>query len=249
MGYKLTDIVNELMIEIGEGQTNKFGRFFQLGVSGLRQMNLNTTGFPKITELTIGDNDTADLPNDYINYTRIALCINGVLWSLGNNPNLCLVPEYDDCGNPVAGTNTANTEFGYMVNPFIADNYRNGSLAGRMFGIGGDNNMLGYYRIDMNTRKILFSNLTRNYTVVLEYISDISAVDGDFEVHPFCVEALKDWMFWMYKSRSSKPLGEQQLAKENWMRSNRNMRMMFASRTKEDWVAAFQSGNNAAPKM
>ena len=250
--YKLRDIVNELLIEIGEGQTNKFSRFYQFGLSFLRRTNFNTTGFPKIVELVINSNDTADLPYDYARYTRIALCYNGELYCLGENNALCLNKSYNECGEPVAHSQTSqafNYQNTYVNGGLVADNFTNGEFMGRMFGIGGDNNCFGYYRIDKNSGQIQFSNLVQSGTVIMEYLADVSAIDGDFDVHPFAVEALKDWMMWKYKQRSSKPLGEQQLAEKNFNDSNRLMRMMVLGSTKEEWIAGFASGNMAAPKM
>jgi hypothetical protein len=246
--YTLSDICNELLIEMGESQSNKFARFYQLGVAGLRKMNFNTIGVPKVVELTISSADTAPLPNDYVRYTKIALCIDGRLYCLGEDNSLCLNKNYDDCGNPVAHGNNI-TPNGFVSTQYYADHYRNGENMGRFFGIGADNNLLGYYRIDKENNQILFSELTCSASVVMEYLADINSIDGDFEVHPFCVEALKDWIFWKLKQRSSKPLGEQQLAEQNFRDSSRLMRMMVTSSTKEEWVAAFQSGNQATPKM
>lgn len=250
MGYKLSDIVNEYLIEIGEGQSNKFARFYQFGLSFLRKTNFNTSGVPKVVELTINSNDTADLPADFVRYTRIALCSNGRLYSLGLDEGLCLNPSYDSCGNQIAHSDTTpQWGEGFVGSPFFADNFINGEFVGRMFGIGADNNCYGYYRIDQASNKILFSDLLQTSSIILEYLSDVSAVDGDFDVHPFCIEALKDWMQWKYKQRSSRNLGEQQLAEKNFNDSNRLMRMMLLGSTKEEWVAAFATGNMASPKM
>lgn len=254
--YTLSDIVNEFLVENGDGQTNKFARFYQFGLSFLRRTNFNTSGFPKVVELHIHSNDTANLPNDYVRYTRIALCSNGRLFSLGQDDNLCLNKAYNDCGQQIAQGNTTNNlggtgiiGAGFLGFPMVADHFTNGEFMGRMFGIGGDNNCFGYYRIDKPSNKILFRDLAQSCTVVLEYLADVSAIDGDFEVHPFAIEALKDWIQWKYKQRSSKPLGEQQLAQQNFNESNRLMRMMFLSSTKDEWIAAFATGNQASPKM
>lgn len=239
MSYKLKDIVSEYLIEIGEGQNNKFARFYQYGLSFLRKTNFNTTGFPKVVELTINSNDTADLPADYVSYTRIALSSGGRLYSLGRDESISVgVDEEGDSASP-----------GYVGSPLIADNYVNGEMVGRLFGVGGDNNCYGYYRIDKTNNQIQFRDLLQTSDVILEYLADVSVSDGDFDVHPFMIEALKDWMQWKYKQRSSRPLGEQQVAEQNFNNSNRLMRMMFNSSTKEEWVAAFASGNLAAPKM
>ena len=253
MGYTLTQIVNELMIEMGEGQTNKFARFYQLGVAALREFNLDTTGVPKPIVLDINDDDTADLPLDYLQYIRIGICVNGEIICLGRNDALCINKLYDNCNDSVAHLTV--TQFGYP-NGYLSGylygrpNYRNGEFQGGLFGIGADNNCLGYYRINKETNQIVFSQLTcRREAIIMEYMSDIDSINEDFEVHPFCIAALKDYIFWKVKQRSSKPLGEQQMANRDYINSSRLMRMRFASATKEEWISAFRSGIKASPKL
>ncbi len=257
--YSLSDICNEFLVEIGEGQSNKFSRIYQFGLSFLRRTNFNTSGYPKIKELHINANDTADLPLDYVRYTRIALCCGGRLYSLGLEESLCLNKTYNNCGVPISHVDRNNSGINmnlsllegsaFIGNPLIADNFVNGEFVGRMFGIGADNNAYGYYRIDTANGQILFADLLKSSTVILEYLADVSATDDDFDVHPFAVEALKDWIQWKYKQRSSKPLGEQQLAEKNFNDSNRLMRMMFNSSNKEEWIAAFATANQGTPKV
>lgn len=251
MIYTLSSIVEELLVEMGEGQSNKFARFYQFGLSFLRQKHFTTTGFPKVVQLTINENnDTADLPNDYVQYIKIGLCINGQIYSLGLDNSICLNPSFDQCGNPVRENyqSLGYNGWGY-IGDRVGDHYRNGEMMGRFFGIGADNNALGYYRINKETNQIQFSQLTCTANVVLEYLSDVNSLDGDFEVHPFSVEALKNYMFYMYKFRSSKSLGEIELANDLYKKSFLLMQRMFATSTLDEWIAAFQSGNMSAPKM
>lgn len=250
MTYVLSNIVEELLVEIGEGQAgNRFARFYQYGLSFLRQKHFTTTGAPKVVSLDISSVDTANLPIDYVQYTRIGLCINGEIVSLGLNNNICLDKTYDNCGNEIKSTNSSLSCFGGFGYDRFSDHYRNGENMGRFFGAGSDNNSLGYYRIDKASGQIKFSQLSQKGNVVLEYLADVNSLDGDFEVHPFMVEALKDWMFWKYKQRSSKTLGEQQLARDDYKKSYYLMQAMFSSGTKDEWIAVFQSGNQASPKM
>jgi len=162
-----------------------------------------------------------------------------------------LVNSYDDCGNIIAPTSTDGLAYwAYQTTADrAADHYRNGESMGRFFGAGGDNNCLGYYKIDAATSQIRFSQLAQRVGIVLEYLADINAVDQDFEVHPFCIEALKDYIFWKYKLRSNKPLGETDMAHDIYKKSYNLMQRMFRSNTADEWISAFQSGNFATPKM
>lgn len=249
MEYTLTSVITEYLIEIGASQSNLFPRYYQFGVNFLRSKHFDTFGVPQIVELTINDNDTADLPLDYVQYTKIALCVNGKLFSLGLNNSICLDKSYNDCGEPVASSTSVGYS-GFGLSPlFTGDHFRNGEFLGKMYGLSSDNNCLGEYRIDKEYGQIKFSGLTSTSTVVLEYLNDPDAVDGEFSVHPFCLEALKDSLAHQYKVRSNKPLGEQQMAHNLAKISNRNMKHRFMSSTLAEWEAAFQSGNQQTPKM
>ena len=258
MGYTLSDICNELLVEMGESQTNRFPRFFQLGTACLRDQNMDLSGVAKVEELTVNANDTVDLPSDYINYSRIALCgKDGQLHSLGRNNNLCLGRDYDACGNP-SGRETstgrgsqATTIAGiWWSSDYLDDNIRNGELVGRFFGIGGGNNANGYYRIDLNNNQILLGSMPKGTSsIVLEYLADIDSVGGDFVVHPFLIETVKDYIYWKLISRDrNRSSSEKQIAMMDYEKSARSSRIRFNSRTADEWLAAFRAGNQAAVK-
>lgn len=256
--YTLSDIINELLIEMDYTQNNRFAQFYQFGVSYLRRVNLDTSGFPKIVDLHVSHNDTANLPNDYIQYTKIGLCVNGQMISLGLNNNICLDQKYNQCGIPVSPHNGNQNGFGWdafgsllgIGNPMLfADTTRNGEALGRLFGAGSDNNIIGQYRIDLTNRQIKFSGLKQSCAIVLEYLADITGSGDDFEVHPFMIESCKDYIFWKIKQRSSKPLGEQQIAHQDFKISHRLMQQRFMSSTLEEWTAAFESCNKQTPKL
>ena len=248
MAYFLTDIVNEILIEIGEAQSNKFARFYQFGVACLREQNMDLSGVPIVAELTISSTDTVDLPVDYLNYTRIALCgRDGQLHSLGRNNNLCLCKTYTDCGDltlPDADTSE------FIEGGLAGDNIRNGEVMGRFFGIGGGNNANGSYRFDLLNGRIVLGNMAAGFdSVVLEYLSDIELAGNDFVVHPFLIETVKDWIYWKSIARDrNRNDNEKQRAMIDFQKSERLARIRFNSRTGEEWLAAFRHGNQAAVK-
>jgi len=255
MGYTLSDIVNELLIELGEGQSNKFARFYQFGVSFLREQNMDLSGVPKVVSLTIDDTDSINLPHDYLNYIRIGVCgRDGQIHSLGRNDNLCLDKCFDDCGNPQScDPNTAEptTLSGLVLSgEYWGDNMRNGEVMGRFFGIGGGNNLNGYYRFDLPNGQIHLGGLNLYTTsIVLEYLADVNSIDGDFVVHPFLIEALKNYMYWKSIARErNRNASEKQMAMIDYEKSERLARIRFNSRNSNEWLEAFRHGNQAAVK-
>lgn len=260
MSYTVDEIISEYVSDRGEND-NKRKRFYGLAVKGLRRFTMQTSGVPKVVELFIDHADFATLPTDYMQYTKIALSCNGVLYSLGLNNSMSLHRKYNACGKPIPAINcncnngvqcNCGANFGYgwyngsgwgtFPELAYADTMRNGEFMGRMFGIGSDNNVNGYYRIDKNANQILFGGLCRTSTVILEYVSDITMVDGDFPVHPYCIEALHAYIRWQLNPDN---VNAERIFKDE----AKAMRLLFGKFTIQEWEAAIQSGNTQAPKL
>lgn len=258
MSYKLKDIVSEYIIEGGGSQLNQFARLYQLAVSGLREFNMNASGITKTEQLPIKVNDTCDLPQDYLQYSKIGLVgSDGMIHSLGRNDNLSMYPVVDDCGGPIPAVNNSvfpefNQFYGYEYNSTA----RNGEFMGKIFGIHGGKNPYGDFKIDRERGLVLISGLTLPgaaisvRSVFMEYISDINSVDGDFDVHPFMVEALKNWIYWKLIQRDrNRPGSQVDRALHDYNISKRWAKKRFQTATLQEYVSAFRHGNMAGPKF
>ncbi len=249
----LDSVVREFLIENGKSE-NEYFKHLQMGISFLREANMDFSGAPSTVILPVNANLTVDLPEGYINYIRIAVADRvGNLHSLGLNDKMSFIRSFDKCGNlqPTNNQATASTANGNFIGTFegFADNWRNGELMGRFFGIGGGNNANGYYRIDQQ-HGVIQLQCNHASTIVLEYLSDLSLVNGHFQVHPFIVETLKNWIYWKaLKGNSRAGLGDRQLAKKDYDLSYRIAIKRFTSGTLEEWYAVFRSGNSAAVKF
>lgn len=252
--YNVTDIIKELMIEIGEVNTNNYVRYLQVAYSGLRELQMDVSGSPKVALLQVNSINTAPLPSDFINYLRIGVCDQlGNISDLGLNDSICFNHSFDKCGNPsVNAPSQVPALQGFItMYPGYADNWRNGEMMGRFFGVGGGNNWNGNYRFDYQNNVIQFNNLPFGTTeVVLEYVADVSKIDGQYQVHPFIVECLKNWIAWKSISRNAnKGLGERELAEREYWRSYRQAKKRFTSRNLQEWLEAFRAANKASPKF
>jgi hypothetical protein len=251
----LDELVREFLIEKGDSNFNQYARHLQFAISGLREMNIDTSGVPTTVILNINDNHTVNLPNDFLNYTRIGILgFNGQIADLGINQNLLGLIASDNCGNPQVPTgrsqaNTMITDSGFGIGDTFGDNYRNGELMGRFFGIGGGNNSNGYYNIKRGDNVLILST-TVAHQIILEYIADIKKVDGNFNVHPFLIEALKFYMYWKsIKMNDSKGLGEKQMAKKDYDVAYQQSKRRFNSATMNEWRQTFLSGNIGTARM
>ena len=247
----LDELVRSYLLEIGDANLNRYARLYQIAVSGLAELNMDTSGTPTTVLLPVTSSDAANLPNDFISLIRLAvLDSNGVLKALGMSENIGLPRSFDNCGNDAIVGSATLTSSGVSLEG-LADNYRNGECVGRMFGIGGGGNVYGNYRIDMERGTINFFNLlTNTSSVILEYLSDLSLVNGDYKVHPFIIEALKAWIYWKDIQRNSaKGIGEKQLAQRQYELEEKQAKRRFCNHTTQDWLQTFRYGNKFAVKF
>lgn len=249
---KLDEIVREYLIENGHSE-HKYFRALQLGISCLRDLNLDISGIPVSVVLNVNDNDTVDLPSDFVSLITLNLVdSNGHLHRLGQNTKLALPRSTDECGNPEVGSTTVEVvDVTYPSNTsYYADHYRNGENLGRNFGLGGGYNSNGYFRIDEVNGSILLNNYQGGSTIVLEYLSDISRSDGSYMVHPYIFETVKSYIDWkMIHNNQNLPQIAKQERERIYFQNKRNSRARYASADIWSWLAASRRGNKLSPKF
>jgi hypothetical protein len=253
--YKVDTIVREYLLEIGDGQFNRYTRFYQYAVSGVREWNMDMTGLPQHALLPVNDNDTINLPEDYLNYSFIGIIgTNGLMYPLAERKNISLQKQHDDCGEPSSyrpnDTLIANALIGIDPNLY-ATHFRNGELMGKYFGIGGGNNANGYFRIDRERGQLVLNGVDIAIAnIYIEYISDITAVNRDYMIHPYMLETLKAWIYWKSIQRDRGfSLGEKDMAERAYIKAFRTARKRFNSTTLSAWYEAIRSGNKGAVKF
>lgn len=201
---KLTvdSIVKDYLIELGAETDNdkRYPRLLHFALNGMRDMNHKNKNYTAVATLDISDNDVVALPDNYIDYRSIAICVGGEKYALSVNNNLCY-PSTNDCGVLDSANLTSNDSGDFYL-------YSDGhSYSNYGYGKPGGNNGIGYFRIFPQEGYIAIS-LTGEYmsttvsSVVMEYKADITSVNGEFLVHPYDVEPLKAYMEWASRRRT-----------------------------------------------
>ena len=202
--------VNSVLNEIGDYGTTQYQRLLQFGVEGYRELNLYDYPQIKVVYLELNDNLTVDLPEDFVSYSKIGLCIGGQVYTLSINENLCLPRKEDECGQPLTAremsqfesdrtlftdNNILNTfgDIGYGY--YFASHFRNGQYIGEIFGVGGGYNT-AYYRIDQERHQIAFTGAIPQGEIVLEYISTGVSMDGSATIPVQALDPVKKYMHW-----------------------------------------------------
>lgn len=220
----IDQVVSEYILENGEPEAKRM-RLTQLAISGLREFHLDLTGTSKMVRLQRSSVDTLDLPQDYLQYIRIGICDRyGNLHNLGINNNMVTAPFTDSCGNPAPPLAlTTNYDRLTLINfttDYAANHFRNGEMTGAFFGLGGGNNVNGYYKIDLQRWIILLQGVSAD-EIILEYLPNLEQMSEDgrlqYTIPEQCVDALKNWLYWKLIARNrSYSLGEKQMAERSW---------------------------------
>ena len=221
----LDEIVKSLLIQQGESTEHKYMQYLDVAIRGLKELTFDILQQVKTETLTVNDNLTVDLPKDYVNYTRIGQCkSHGRIETLGYDEYLCIQNKIDCCGAP------DDHDFSGEIS-VSGGNSRNGELTGGWYGRSGGYRD-GYYRIDREKSQIALSSELAGESIVLEYISDGSRINGDMKVNVLAEEALRAYMWWkLLQRKSNVPLGEKEAARRDWYNEKRLARARIVNFT------------------
>lgn len=242
----LDKIVREYLIEAGYSTDHKYFRFLQIAISALREMNLDVSGVPKELHLDIDKTtNSVPLPDDFITHTKIGVCYNGYIHSIGFNNNICLPSNYDSCNT----TNDENESEDISSGLISSTRIRNGEAIGGIYGQGVGYS-IAYYKIDYSNSLILIKSTVQLDSVYLSYIADPSLIDGDYMVHPYDIEAIKSFIYWK-DIQHNKNIGmrEKIEAKNEWLRNKMNAKVRHKSFTLDEAKQVIRRSNKQAPKF
>lgn len=250
--YTLDSLVREFLLEIGDTSGGRYARCYTIAISGFRELHFDVSGAPQTAYIDITNLDTFPVPSDYVKYIKIgALNGMGEIIALGQNDDLALNREVNSCGGPIDHPmpQTANG-IGFIGWDGYADNFRNGEMTGRMFGIGGGNSPMGYYKFDAANGQFQLDHLNIGIDqIILEYLADLSLVDGDFPVHPFLIQTIKNWISWkLIANDKNVAVSQKDYAEHAYWKSYRTSVRRFSSNTFDEWVAAFRLSNKQSPR-
>lgn len=232
IGISINEIVEDLLIQEDRNTSHKKKKYQHLAVNGLRELSYDLNGYIKYVKLDVNtSNNTVDLPSDFIKEVGV-----GVINSDGNfislSRNNKIFKDKDDCGNtinPVSRANSNDFYYGGAVGNDIAQHWRNGQATGKYYG-NQPSQSTGDYKINKQYGVIELSTNTSQASIILKYLADVEMINGDFLVHPFLREPLKNYIYWQDKAFSSSiSPSEKRELKRLYVQSKNWARMRFFS--------------------
>jgi len=250
MNTTIDSVVREWLFESGNTE-HKYARALSLALGCLRTLNLDVSGQPVAKLLTVNSNDTVDLPKDYISLITLGIYDTGgkirpLYPSFTRGKDVVV----DSCGKILSPAgNTGISEVIYWeYNDHSFFNF--GEITGGMFGLGGGQNMNGYYKINEELGYIALEGYSGGSTIYMEYLSDLSRTDGQFAVHPYIIDTVKSYITWkMVESNLNVALNQKEVFRRNYIIEKKKSVARFKSFTKEEFLQTMRKGNKLALKF
>lgn len=254
-------VIAGCLTDLNDYSTNRYAQFLYWALEGYIELNLYDYPSIKVAYLTVNENGTVDLPDDYVYYTSIGICVGGRVITLGRMDSLCLPRGVDDCGQPLSVSDMSIgdgedlfDDFGNVIFPnvtqgwFYTPHFRGGQYVGEQFGVGGGF-ASNYYRIDIENRQIALSSKMPDSEIILEYKSTGVNMDGSATIPVEAVQVLKRYVHWCRKEHSNTaPESAKERAYEIYQDYITKFRALELSFTMDEFMDAAYSGFTMAPK-
>lgn len=238
------EIIEDLALEEERLDGAKKEFFLHYAINGYRDLHQDLSGVTKRKKIQVNtSNNTADLPDDYQRILDIyTYDSSGRLVGLGTDRKI--FKDTDNCGNPISPS--VNNYGGIFIgNPSASRHFVNGQSKGAFYGIGGQQ-INGNYRINKDAGRIEFGTDVNLDYAIIEYLGDIEKINGEFFVHEYFREPIKNWIRWT-KSKSDPNLAE--YWKREYYRTKRLCRVKMSTPSIEQMRQAARSGTSQAPKQ
>lgn len=189
----LKSIVNQYIDRSGQLSAN-FRRLYSIGVAGAEDLGMDIFGVPKTCKLTVNANKTVDLPDDYIQWSKV-----GVLNGYGEVATLKYNNDLSSFGIGDYGRLTENTDgsmidYGKIWQTYYL-NYMNGGTGYRLLGIPSGKTDIGTFKVNQERGVILLDNNFEYGYIILEYLAS-QCNEQDYFVPIQCREALIAFIAW-----------------------------------------------------
>lgn len=249
----ISEVVTTYLDRKWESGMHLWARAYSAAVDTLADLSMDVMNRHKIVALPVdAATRTVALPSDYVNYIMIGRNIDGNIVAYGYNPRLA-PPKEDECGDeePNTGGNIkGGTEADPSVFPEVGYWYwTNGRTAfnvGRAYGHGGGFNADGYYRVDEDGHRIIFSSNMEDSEILLQYITS-GFKPGEETLIPIeakeCLIRGIHWRTIQYKRGVR--LGDIEMAKKEFFDYRRHLRKQRGAVSLYEIVAAWRRSYKA----
>jgi hypothetical protein len=176
----LQNIVRNFLNDLNIYNDFEYKRYMQWAIRGYMKLHMDYLHQPEVEYLTVDSNNIAHLPDDFVDYIRIGRISHGKIVTYSRNDNIML-PRGEICFQNNVNSDLQNSENGSVA-------YYNWEQAPmKIFNIG-------FYRVDYEYNRIIFSGDMVGKEVVVEYVSNGISLDGNTYIPRKAQEPMIAWL-------------------------------------------------------
>ena len=234
------EVIRSLLIQEGDETTHRYFYYKDIALRGVKELNFDVVRNIQYAKVTVSSTLSVALPSDFVAVSRIGVSKHGQIDDLGKNDKMDLTADQSAVSNPVTA---------YAVQ-WIDDLSGSENLGG-MYGLGGGQNVNGYWRFDAENNTIQLASGFSGAEVVLEYISDGISRTGKqiTQIHVYAEEALRTYMHWKSIQRKRTiPANMKEQARRDWYNEKRIAKARMKSFTKAEAIQQAHRHTYQAPK-
>jgi hypothetical protein len=262
----IEQIVNDFMLTLdGDDFVNNASGMLMrnYALRGIREMGFDIQRKIKSLKLPVNSsNDTAELPDDFVDYTKIGIIGgDGLIYVFAENKNQASPMKYktDASGNNIdsdsdgvfdrvdakdaGSTRGSATDF----ETYSFRNFLHEGNIGRAYGIGGGH-YSGEFRINNEQNRIELYSTAGYSEVVIEYIADEARSENP-SIHIYAENALRSYMYYrLIERKANVPLAEKARARQEYYNERRLANARLKSFTKEEALKTIRKNFKQSPK-
>lgn len=175
---KLEEVVAS-WLEINNLGKAEYSKMYQIGIKGIRDLNMDATGQLKFYDLTLDNNLTAKLPSDFINEVEVYVRGDRNAGLLKDNTLGIYEFENDD-----------------YEEEFCIDDFSDLDFNNKAKNTGGID-WIGRYRIDKERNRIYVNTEFCYSCITLGYLASPQSTEGgEWLINELAVEALDAYLTW-----------------------------------------------------
>lgn len=173
--------------------------------------------------LTLNDNHAIEIPNDYLDYTKVSMMNGQYLQPLVEDNSLNLVPNFDSTFeiqpyNEGVATDAGSVQHtGYLSPYWWTMNWNAyGENTGRQF--GGVSAMSDTFRVNKARNEIKINEDLDITQVCLEYVSNGMDADSATQIDWYAKDCLEAYCMWQFKENNrTYSTSEAEIAKQEYI--------------------------------
>lgn len=268
---QLSQLLDDFIISIASGDYANNAADNQIrgiALRGIREMGFDLSKRIRSLKLSVGSNNTATLPDDYVDWSKIGVVgADGLVYVLGENKNLNYSQKYstsngntyDSDGDGLldredsktatsSGSPAQDSGITDGMESFIFRNYLYNDDEGGLYGIGGGQ-YYGEFRINLDQNRVEIKNNSDISEIVMEYVAD-EARSADPKIHIYLEEALRAYIYYkLIERKTGVPQMEKTRARAEYYNERRKANSRMKSFTKEELLKTIRKNYKQSPKF